>query len=181
MTFSLSQLESTADYIVNQCVYENNQSLSSEDRKQATASLLQILKDLQQRNPHCIIVEPANARFIAFFELLAQKSILFPVETNYKLMREGITYERKLGLQKIEIYNRRKVKARIAKERKGDSAADLEEQLRDMSLGDSFESLDESFEVRDRSYTPLRRSFCVPLEALIVPTETLKKSKRHSL
>ena len=181
MTFPLPQLEFTADYIVNQCKYKNLKPLNFEDKIKATALLLQALNEIHLSNPHYIIINPdpeKNHQFIDFFTFLAKANILFPEKTDYKLMREGITYQRTEDKRKV-IYNHHKIKKKAAKGREQDMESDLEAQLRSLSFDYDSADEEESSET-ERLFTPHRDSFKVPIDTFIVQKTSEKKLKRHS-
>lgn len=156
MSYQLKHLQFTADYIANQLKYasedQRKQNLTKSDKKWVTKALLQVLDPIQKSNPKVIVINRDNKKLNSFFEYLEKNNILFPTNTTYLLKRSAESYECKDGL-KNEIYNRHKVKNKIAASR----TDELVQRLREMTL-ENFHSDDDSYSSEEAAptYTPLQ-------------------------
>jgi hypothetical protein len=154
MAYQLRHLQITADYIANQLKYANDderkQNLTKSDKKWVTTALLQVLDPIQKSNPKVIVINPDNKKLISYFEYLEKNNIQFPMNTTYLLKRSGESYECKDGA-KSEIYNRHKVKNKIAASR----IDELTQRLKEMTVDEcNVDDEYQSDEDAGATYTP---------------------------
>ena len=144
MSYNLSHLQHTVNYIVNQLKYADetlrSRELSKFDKKWVAEELFVAIHPLQARNPKNIALNKENSFLKDFFVLLHNSNIEFPANTTYLLKREGISYELHDGNRK-EIYNRQKSKEKLNAKRAADLAA-LTDKLSELAVNDDDNSTD---------------------------------------
>lgn len=154
MSYQLRHLQHTVHYIVEKLQYDDQRhaykNLTASDKKRISLDLLVAIDPLQSRNPKNIAINPSNKYLTEFFDMLRESNIIFPESTTYLLKRNGLSYELHDG-NRIEIYNRSKLRAEVASRR----ISELTEQLRQMSTTDDAEDDYElSSDEEGHHYTP---------------------------
>jgi len=153
MSYNLSHLQHTVNFIVDQLKYADetlrSRELTKSDKKWVAEELFVAIHPLQARNPKNIALNISNIYLKDFLVLLHSSNIQFPANTTYLLKREGISYELHDGNRK-EIYNRQKSKDKLSAKRTADLAA-LTDRLSELAVND--DDNDSNFD-NEVTYTP---------------------------
>lgn len=154
MSYNLSHIQHTINYIVEQLQYSDQQlrtrKLSGSDKKWIAEELFVAIHPLQARNPKNIAINSANTYLQNFFVSLHNSNISFPADTTYLLKREGLSFELHNGDRK-EIYNRQKSKDKISARRSAELAS-LADKLNELTIDEySEEGANSDSEI---TYTP---------------------------